>query len=80
MDFSYPPPLLRHRPGYFYGTGVHRMNGVLLAAGPGVPVARLQEPFSLREVTLTILEGMGALVPPTMSGRSFAARLGRRPN
>ncbi|HEY6238245.1 MAG TPA: hypothetical protein VIZ68_03560, partial [Thermoplasmata archaeon] len=80
MDFSYPHPLLRHRPGYFYGTGVHRMNGVLLGAGPGVPVARLQEPFSLLDLAPTILEGMGAPVPPTLSGRSFAARLGLRPN
>jgi predicted AlkP superfamily phosphohydrolase/phosphomutase len=76
MDFSYPHPLLRRRPGYFYGSGVHRMNGVLLAAGDGVARAQLAEPLSLLDVAPTVLEGMGVPVPPTMTGRSFADRLG----
>jgi len=76
MDFSYPKALLRRRPGFFYGSGVHRMNGILLAAGDGVPKARTDQPLSLLDVAPTVLEAMGVPVPPTMRGRSFAERLG----
>ena len=76
MDFSYPHPLLRRRPAYFYGTGVHRMNGILIAAGDGVEHARLSEPLSLLDVAPTVLQGMGTTVPTDLHGRSFADRLG----
>jgi predicted AlkP superfamily phosphohydrolase/phosphomutase len=75
MDFSYPKAMLRHRPGYFYGTGVHRMDGILLAAGEGVPAQRLDRPLSLLDVTPTILDGMGVSPTSPLSGRSFADRL-----
>ena len=78
MDFGYSEPMLRRRPGYFYGTGVHRMNGILLAGGDGVPAARYEEPLSLLDVAPTILEGMGVAVPSTMVGRSFAPYLSPR--
>lgn len=76
MDFSYPYPLLRRRPSYFYGDGVHRMNGILLAGGDGVPPARLAEPLSLLDLAPTVLEGMGHPIPRDLPGRSFADRLG----
>ncbi|MCI4339894.1 MAG: alkaline phosphatase family protein [Thermoplasmata archaeon] len=75
MDFSYPKPFLRQRPGFFYGSGVHRMNGILLAAGDGVPHGREEEPRSLLDIAPTVLEGMGVPVPAGMSGRSFADTL-----
>jgi predicted AlkP superfamily phosphohydrolase/phosphomutase len=75
MDFSYPSPMLKHRPGYFYGTGVHRMDGILLAGGDGVPALHREEPYSLLDVAPTVLDGMGFPVPPGLSGRSFADRL-----
>ncbi|MCI4360935.1 MAG: hypothetical protein L3J91_04465, partial [Thermoplasmata archaeon] len=76
MDFSYPKPFLRKRPGFYYGSGVHRMNGILIAAGDGVPARREETPLSLLDIAPTVLEGMGVAVPPTMTGRSFAASLG----
>jgi len=80
MDFSYPKPFLGPRPGFFYGSGVHRMNGILLAAGDGVPTARIEEPLSLLDVAPTVLEGMGVPVPAAMRGRSFARRIGVGPD
>ncbi len=76
MDFSYPRPMLKERPGYFYGSGVHRMNGILVASGDGVRAERVSEPFSLLDLAPTILAAMGAPVPASMGGRSFADRLG----
>ncbi len=76
MDFSYPQPLLRERPAFFYGTGTHRMLGIMIAAGDGVLPQRLSEPLSLLDVAPTVLEGMGVPIPKGMSGRSFARRIG----
>jgi predicted AlkP superfamily phosphohydrolase/phosphomutase len=76
MDFSYPQPLLRERPTFFYGTGTHRMLGILIAAGDGVLPQRWTEPLSLLDVAPTVLEGMGVSIPKGMSGRSFAPRFG----
>ena len=76
MDFSYPGAMLKQRPTYFYGTGVHRMDGVLLVAGDGVPADRREAPYSLLDIAPTVLEGMGVAVPLAMTGRSFADRLG----
>ena len=79
MDFSYPRVMLRERPGFFYGTGVHRMDGILLAAGDGVKRQRLDEPFSLLDIAPTVLEGMGTAIPGPLAGASFLDRLGPRP-
>jgi predicted AlkP superfamily phosphohydrolase/phosphomutase len=76
MDFSYPEPMLGHRPSFFYGTGVHRMDGILIAAGDGVAAGRRGGPFSLLDVAPTILEKMGCPEVPGLSGRSFVAALG----
>jgi len=76
MDFSYPDTLLAHRPGYFYGTGVHRMDGILIAAGNGSAHGAQVGPFSLLDVAPTVLEGMGLAPPPGMGGRSFGSWLG----
>ena len=75
MDFSYPKPMLRQRPGFFYGTGVHRMDGILLARGERVPKGSLDSALSLLDIAPTVLQGMGFPVPPTMDGRSFTSRL-----
>jgi predicted AlkP superfamily phosphohydrolase/phosphomutase len=76
MDFSYPQSLLAKRPGYFYGSGVHRMDGILIGAGNGSAHGAQVEPLSLLDVAPTILEGMGVVPPRRMSGRSFGAWLG----
>jgi predicted AlkP superfamily phosphohydrolase/phosphomutase len=79
MDFSYPKTMLHHRPGYFYGSGIHRMDGILIAAGPEVAARpRRDTPLSLLDIAPTVLDGMGFPVPATMTGRSFAPELGLR--
>ncbi|HEV2315988.1 MAG TPA: alkaline phosphatase family protein [Thermoplasmata archaeon] len=77
MDFSYPEAMLHHRPGYFYGTGVHRMDGILIASGEGVPASgRAARPYSLLDIAPTVLEGMSLPIPRGMAGSSFAPALG----
>jgi predicted AlkP superfamily phosphohydrolase/phosphomutase len=72
MDFAYPKPLLSNRPGYFYGCGVHRMDGILLASNGHSSPRRLSEPLSLLDIAPTVLELMGVPVPSDRTGRSFA--------
>jgi len=76
MDFRYPRPLIRERPEFFYGSGTHRMNGILIAAGEGVRPGQVAEALSLLDVAPTILEGMEGAPPSDLRGRSFGARLG----
>ena len=76
MDFRYPRPLIRDRPEFFYGSGTHRMDGILIAAGDGIVPGTSGSPLNLIDVAPTILEGMGVAPPADMSGRSFGARLG----
>ncbi|MCI4361516.1 MAG: alkaline phosphatase family protein, partial [Thermoplasmata archaeon] len=76
MDFSYPQPMLHRRPAFFYGTGVHRMNGILIAGGEGVATERIETPFSLLDLAPTILEGMGLPIPPAMAGHPFTSHIG----
>jgi predicted AlkP superfamily phosphohydrolase/phosphomutase len=76
MDFSYPEPMLKERPGFFYGSGVHRMEGILLVAGDGVAPGRQGGPFSLLDVAPTVLESMGVPTDAGMAGRSFGSALG----
>jgi predicted AlkP superfamily phosphohydrolase/phosphomutase len=76
MDFSYPHPLIRDRPQFFYGCGNHRMDGILIGAGDGVRPGVDGGPLSLLDIAPTVLEGMGATPPASMIGRSFGGRLG----
>jgi predicted AlkP superfamily phosphohydrolase/phosphomutase len=77
MDFSYPKTMLHHRPGYFYGSGIHRMDGILIAAGPAVAAKpRRADPLSLLDIAPTVLDGMELPVPAAMSGKSFFRELG----
>lgn len=76
MDFSYPEPLIRERPEFFYGSGTHRMDGILIGAGEGIAPGASPRPLRLLDVAPTILEGMGVEGPPDFSGRSFAGALG----
>ncbi|MGI0152003.1 MAG: hypothetical protein ACREC5_08720, partial [Thermoplasmata archaeon] len=77
MDFTYPKPMMHERPGYFYGSGVHRMEGIFLASGAGVSArGRSPEPFSLLDIAPTVLEGMGVPVPGAIGGLSRLPRLG----
>lgn len=76
MDFSYPTTLLAHRPGFFYGSGVHRMDGILIGAGNGSSHGAKVGPFSLLDVAPTVLEGMGLAPPASMVGHSFGSWLG----
>ena len=76
MDFRYDRPLIRDRPGFFYGTGTHRMEGVLIAGGDGVRSSHGGPPQSLLDLAPTILEGMGLTPSPGMAGHSFVDRLG----
>jgi predicted AlkP superfamily phosphohydrolase/phosphomutase len=81
MDFSYPEAFLPGRPGFFYGSGVHRMQGVLIASGPGVRRGGSGRPFRLLDVAPTVLELMGVSVPAGMKGQPFGRDLlGSLPN
>ncbi len=79
MDFSYPQSFIRDRPNYFYGSGTHRMNGILIAAGDGVEPGRTLPARSLLDVAPTVLDGMGAPGANEMVGRSFLSELGPVP-
>jgi predicted AlkP superfamily phosphohydrolase/phosphomutase len=76
MDFGYPNPLIRQRPDYFCGTGTHRMNGIMIAAGDGIRPGTTVSTLDLVDVAPTILDGMGYDVPKGMAGSSFGRRLG----
>jgi predicted AlkP superfamily phosphohydrolase/phosphomutase len=69
MDFSYPEPMLAKRPGYYYGSGVHRMNGILIARGDRFAPGQSAGPYSLLDVAPTILDAMGVPVPDAMAGQ-----------
>ncbi len=75
MDFSYAEAMLPHRPSYFYGSGVHRMDGILLAAGDGIPGGRRGPAANLLDVAPSVLELMGVPPSPAMVGRSFVPEL-----
>ncbi len=77
MDFSYPRPMLRERPGYFYGSGVHRMDGVFLVRRPDAPPAPIPPTLSLLDVAPWILEGMGFPAGGAPSEPSGGAPTGR---
>jgi predicted AlkP superfamily phosphohydrolase/phosphomutase len=76
MDFAYARPLVRDRPGFFYGSGTHRMNGILIASGDGVPDGTALDTQRLVDIGPTILETMGVPAPGGIAGRSIALRLG----
>ena len=76
MDFSYPSPLIRDRPDFFYGSGTHRMNGILIGAGGGIRPGADLGTLNLVDVAPTILDGMGYDVPEEMAGHSFGHHLG----
>ncbi|MGP8078503.1 MAG: alkaline phosphatase family protein [Thermoplasmata archaeon] len=76
MDFAYPNPLIRERPRFFYGSGTHRMDGILIAAGDGIRSGALDATPNLLDVAPTVLEAMGLPPAPAMAGRSFARDLG----
>ncbi len=76
MDFGYPNPLIRERPGFFYGSGTHRMDGILLGAGDGIPAGAVPASPTLLDLAPTILEGMGVAPSSRMVGRSFARDVG----
>ena len=76
MDFSYPHVLLRDRPGFFYGSGVHRMDGVLLVKGDSPSDRPLPPAVSILDLAPTILEAMGVPPPDGLHGRSLAPTLG----
>ncbi|HYK93158.1 MAG TPA: alkaline phosphatase family protein [Thermoplasmata archaeon] len=76
MDFSYPSPMLRKRPEFFYGSGVHRMAGILLARQSDGGTPALSEELTLLDMAPMILGAMGvsplrgdaAPVPPGVGG------------
>jgi len=76
MDFGYPDALIRQRPDYFCGTGTHRMNGILIAAGDDIRPDTTVSTLDLVDVAPTILDGMGYDAPTGMGGHSFGRRLG----
>ena len=76
MDFSYPASFIRDRPGFFYGSGTHRMDGILIGAGDGIAPQALSAPASLLDLAPTILEGMGLAPPTDLGGRSLLPEMG----
>ncbi len=79
MDFAYQQPLIRERPGFFYGTGTHRMDGIFIGSGDGIAPGTSLGVQRLLDVGPTILEAMGVEPPAGLSGASFAADLGLSP-
>ncbi len=79
MDFSYPQPFIRDRPQFFYGSGTHRMDGILIGAGDGVRPSARSTPFSLLDIAPTVLDGMGLPLPTDLAGRSLISDLGLAP-
>ena len=75
MDFAYPNPLIRDRPSFFYGCGTHRMDGILIGAGDGVPAGTTLSPRALLDLAPTILETMGVRSSTVFAGHSFASDL-----
>ena len=75
MDFAYPHPLIRDRPSFFYGCGTHRMDGILIGAGDGVPPGVTLRPRALLDLAPTILESMGVRSSTAFAGQSFASEL-----
>jgi predicted AlkP superfamily phosphohydrolase/phosphomutase len=76
MDFGYPYSLIRDRPAYFYGSGTHRMNGILIGAGDGIRPGSTPGTVNLVDLAPTILEGMGYDPSTEMAGASFGQRIG----
>ena len=76
MDFSYPRPMLRKRPEFFYGSGVHRMSGILLARHTDGPTPALPGEMSLLDVAPMILEGMGVRTSPAAGSSGIANGVG----
>lgn len=79
MDFAYATPLIRDRPRFFYGSGTHRMDGILIAAGEGIRTGTTDLAPSLLDIAPTVLEAMGTSPAPDCAGRSFARPLGLAP-
>jgi len=79
MDFRYDRPLLRERPTFFYGSGTHRMGGILLAAGDGVRPLPAGTSVGLTDLAPTILESMGVAPAAPLFGHSWAPALGLSP-
>jgi predicted AlkP superfamily phosphohydrolase/phosphomutase len=76
MDFRYDRPLVKNRPSFFYGTGTHRMDGILIAEGEGVPPLPAGAPVGLTDLAPMILGMMGLGSPaarPPAPGASPAA-------
>jgi len=61
MDFRYDRPLVKERPAFFYGSGTHRMDGVLL--GDGVGPLPEGTPAQLTDLAPLILGAMGIRGP-----------------
>ena len=76
MDFGYPHPFIRDRPDYFFGSGNHRMDGILIGAGDGVAPKNARDPYSILDIAPTVLEGMGFEPPSDLAGRSLVGELG----
>jgi predicted AlkP superfamily phosphohydrolase/phosphomutase len=79
MDFRYDRPLVRERPAYFYGSGTHRMAGVLIAGGDGIRPLADGSTLGLTDLAPTILESMGVAPSTVLHGRSWATELGLVP-
>lgn len=75
MDFSYPEPMMRDRPSFFYGSGTHRMDGILIAHGDDVPAMRHEAAVSILDIAPTILAEMGVPIPPVLPGQSIGPLL-----
>jgi predicted AlkP superfamily phosphohydrolase/phosphomutase len=61
MDFRYDRPLVKERPAFFYGSGTHRMDGILLAEGEGLRSMGLGPRPVLTDLARSILGIMGAV-------------------
>ena len=63
MDFRYDRPLVKERPAFFYGSGTHRMDGILIGSGEGLGRGGAGVPTALTDLAPMILRTMGLTAP-----------------
>jgi predicted AlkP superfamily phosphohydrolase/phosphomutase len=56
-------------PREFYVNGVHRLEGVFIASGPGIKKSHLSDPLNIIDLFPTILYSLGMAIPKSVDGK-----------